>query len=94
MENQDLEKRIIDLENQVKRLTLLVDRIYSYEHLGIRKPSFENDEVLAGANPIDVDAKLQELIRNRDVIGAAKRYVDLTGIGLLDAKAAVQKLIN
>jgi hypothetical protein len=35
----NLETRIIDLENQVKRLTMLMDRIYSYSHLGIRKPS-------------------------------------------------------
>jgi|GEM_PF-956022 len=93
-ENQNTDARITALENEVKRLTMLVDRIYSYTHLGIRKPSLDNPEVLSGADPIDVDAKLQELIRNRDVIGAAKRYVELTGVGLLEAKSAVQKLLN
>ncbi|MGX9985455.1 hypothetical protein [Soonwooa purpurea] len=92
-ENQNTVARITALENEVKRLTMLVDRIYSYTHLGIHKPSLDNPEVLSGANPIDVDAKLQELIRNRDVIGAAKRYVQITGVGLLEAKAAVNNMI-
>jgi len=90
----NLETRIIDLENQVKRLTMLVDRIYSYTHLGIRKPSLDNDEVLTGNDPINTDSQLQQLIQNRDIIGAAKRYADLTGAGLLDAKQAVQKAMG
>jgi len=90
----NLETRIIDLENQVKRLTMLVDRIYSYSHLGIRKPSLDNDEVLTGTDPITADSQLQQVIQNRDIIGAAKRYADLTGTGLLDAKQAVQKMMS
>ncbi len=90
----NLETRIIDLENQVKRLTMLVDRIYSYSHLGIRKPSLENNEVLTGADPITTDSQLQQLIQNRDIIGAAKRYADLTDAGLLEAKQAVQKMMS
>lgn len=90
----NLETRIIDLENQVKRLTMLVDRIYSYPHLGIRKPSLENNEVLTGADPIIADSQLQQLIQNGDIIGAAKRYADVMGAGLLDAKQAVQKLMG
>lgn len=93
-ENQNTESRITALENEVKRLAMLVDRIYSYSHLGIRKPSLDAPEVLFGSDPIAADDKLQELIRNRDVIGAAKRYVELTGVGLLEAKAAVKKYIK
>ena len=90
---QEMEGRITQLEQEVRRLTLLVDRVYSYTHLGIHKPSFPNNEVLAGAPPETVDAELQQLIQRKDVINAAKRYVQLTGLGLLEAKAAVMKLI-
>lgn len=90
-ENQNTEARITALENEVKRLTMLVDRIYDYSHLGIRKPSLENPEVLSGADPIMADAQFQQLIKEGNTIAAAKRYVDLTGVGLLDAKTAVNK---
>lgn len=90
---QEMEGRITQLENEVRRLNLLVDRIYSYSHLGIHQPSFPNNEVLAGAAPETVDAELQQLIQRKDVINAAKRYVQLTGLGLMEAKAAVMKLI-
>lgn len=29
---------------------MLVDKIYSYSHLGIRKPPLDNDEVLTGTD--------------------------------------------
>lgn len=93
-ENQNTDARITALENEVKRLTMLVDRIYDYTHLGIRKPSLDNPKVLSGADPIAADDKLQELIRNRDVISAAKRYVELTGVGLSEAKNAVTKYMK
>ncbi len=90
---QEMEGRITQLENEVRRLNLLVDRIYSYSHLGIHQPSFPNNEVLAGAAPETVDAELQQLIQRKDIINAAKRYVQLTGVGLLEAKTAVMKLL-
>lgn len=90
---QEMEGRITQLEQEVKRLTLLVDRIYSYSHLGIHQPSFPNNEVLAGAAPETVDAELQEFIQKKDLINATKRYQRLTGLGLLEAKTAVLKLI-
>lgn len=93
-DNQNTEARITALENEVKRLTMLVDRIYDYSHLGIRKPSLDNPEVLSGADPIMADAQFQQLIKEGNAIVAAKRYVDLTGVGLLDAKAAVNKYMK
>lgn len=94
MNEQEFENRIKTLEQEVSRLNTLVDRIYSYTHLGIQKPSLDNAAVLAGADPITADSQLQQLIQNRDVIGAAKRYVALTGVGLLEAKTAVQKMMR
>lgn len=93
-ENQNTEARITALENEVKRLTMLVDRIYDYTHLGIHKPSLDNPEVLSGAEPIMADDQFQQLIKEGNKIAAAKRYVDLTGVGLLDAKAVVNKLME
>ena len=88
-----MEGRITQLEQEVKRLNLLVDRVYSYTHLGIHKPSFPNNEVLAGVAPETVDAEFQQLIQQKDITNAAKRFQQLTGVGLLEAKAAVLKLI-
>lgn len=82
------------MEQEVARLNTLVDRIYSYSHLGIQKPSFDNMEVLTGADPLTADSQLQQLIQNGDIIAAAKRYVTLTGVGLLEAKTAVQKMMR
>jgi len=93
-EKQNTEARITALENEVKRLTMLVDRIYDYSHLGIRKPSLDNPEVLSGADPIMADAQFQQLIKEGNIIAATKRYVDLTGVGLLDAKAAINKYMK
>lgn len=93
-ENQNTGARITALENEVKRLTMLVDRIYDYSHLGIRKPALDNPEVLSGADPITADTQLQQLIKEGNAIAAAKRYVDLTGVGLFDAKAAVKKYME
>ncbi|GGC49367.1 hypothetical protein GCM10011386_47070 [Parapedobacter defluvii] len=93
-ENQNTDTRITALENEVKRLTMLVDRIYSYSHLGIRKPSLDNPEVLSGADPIAADVQLQQFIKEGNQIAAAKRYVELTGAGLLEAKNAVTKYMG
>ena len=93
-EKQNTEARIAALENEVKRLTMLVDRIYDYSHLGIRKPSLDNPEVLSGADPITSDTQFQQLIKEGNAIAAAKRYVDVTGVGLLDAKTAVKKYME
>lgn len=41
----NLETRIIDLEKQVKRLSILADSIYSYTRVGICKSSFESNEL-------------------------------------------------
>jgi ribosomal protein L7/L12 len=34
------------------------------------------------------------LIQNGDIIATAKRYVALTGVGLLEAKTVVQKMMR
>lgn len=94
MNEQEFENRIKVLEQEVSRLNALVDRIYSYTHLGIHKPSFDNAAVFAGAEPITADDQLQQLIQNGDIISAAKRYVALTGVGLLEAKTTVQKMMH
>lgn len=94
MNEQEFENRIKALEQEISHLNALVDRIYSYTHLGIHKPSFDNATVFAGAGPIIADGQLQQLIQNDNIIGAAKRYVALTGVGLLEAKTAVQKMMH
>jgi ribosomal protein L7/L12 len=94
MNEQELEKRLKTLEQEVTRLNALVDRIYGYTHLGIRKPSLDNDDVLTGTDPLTTDIQLQQLIQNGDIIATAKRYVALTGVGLLEAKTVVQKMMR
>lgn len=94
MNEQELETRIKTLEQEVARLNALVDRIYDYSHLGIQKPSFDNPDVLAGADPFATDSQLKQLIQNGDAIAAIKRYVSLTGVGLLDAKQTVEKMMR
>lgn len=94
--NEQEKQEFEALQCEVKRLRIWVETIYQYaSNLGIRnKPGLSNDDVLKGADPFAVDLPLRQLIQRGDVIGAADRFADLTGVNFSEAKAAVKKIMH
>lgn len=86
------EARLAALEEAVVRLGQLVEHIYSSPHLGLSVPPAPGLNATVGGPTSD--PQVLELIRNRDLIGAIKRYRELTGVGLSETKAAVDALVR
>lgn len=80
----DLRDRIAALEAHVDRLDGLVDHLYVT--LGVRGPGAPT-----GFDPLHDPRVLQEVQAGR-MIAAIKTYRDITGVGLAEAKAAVESL--
>jgi len=68
-------------EERIRRLEEQV--AFLYEHLGLAPPR---------AGDVSTDAELIALINDGRKINAIKRYRDLTGLGLAEAKDAVEQI--
>lgn len=79
--NAAMEERLAELEEAVVRLGQLVEHLYTSQ--GIPVPSGDS----AGG-----DAEVRALIAAGDMIGAIKRYREVTGVGLVEAKRAVEDM--
>ena len=75
------EQEIAALRQRIVRLEDQMERLY--RHLGVRLTdnSFEID-----------DSQIIEALRAGNIIAAIKRYREITGVGLADAKSAVESL--
>ncbi len=84
---------IADLELKVHYLLVLVENLY--QHLGIALPSDgQVSAAIAGtaaAGPDD-DPQIRAAIASGDLIAAIKRYRELTGADLRQAKDAIETL--
>jgi hypothetical protein len=75
-EVQQLRSRINELEDRLKML---------YRHLNL---DYNSDP---GSDPI-LNPKIQDALGKGNLIEAIKVYRELTGVGLAEAKAAVERL--
>jgi ribosomal protein L7/L12 len=81
---EPVQARLAALEAQVARLTALVDRLYLT--LGVR-----STDPASPPDPRD-DPRVLDAVRRGNRIEAVKIYRELTGLGLREAKAAVDSL--
>ena len=79
--NPAMEERLAELEEAVVRLGQLVEHLYNSQ--GIPVP---------GGDSAGVDAEVRELIAAGDMIKDIKRYRELNGVGLVEAKRAVEAM--
>ena len=90
MSNEDIldhGRRIADLERRVADL---------YKHLGHTEPEFGGGFTSAFDEPASVsageDPRIVELVQSGKQIDAIKLYRELTGVGLAEAKDAVERI--
>jgi ribosomal protein L7/L12 len=86
-----LQEQVTEIE---KRLALIETRLEQlFEHLAI-KPRGDGGFGAGGdPEPIDPnsDPEIQDLLAKGNEIQAVKRYHELTGLGLAEAKAAIER---
>ena len=90
MSNEDIldhGRRIADLERKVAEL---------YKRLGQAEPDFSGGFTFASDQPASVtaseDPRVVELVQSGRQIDAIKLYRELTGVGLAEAKDAVERI--
>ena len=90
MSNEDIldhGRRLADLERKVADL---------YKHLGHTEPDFGGGFTFASDQPKSVaaseDPRVVELVQSGRQIDAIKLYRELTGVGLAEAKDAVERI--
>jgi ribosomal protein L7/L12 len=80
-------RRIAELERKVSEL---------YKRLGQAEPGFGAGPVFASDQPASVsaseDPRVLQLLESGNKIGAIKLYRELTGVGLAEAKDAVERI--
>ena len=78
-----VQQRLAALEQQVSRLSGLIDHLYVT--LGVRAN---------GPAPTDprFDPRVQQAVQDGNLIEAIKTYRELTGVGLSEAKDAIDSL--
>lgn len=85
MEDSHVYRRLALLEQQVRLLS---------ERLGVPCPTFGGDAGVSASGVFEngVPAEVVGLARSGNKIAAIKRYQELTGAGLREAKEAVDRL--
>ena len=90
MSEEELSHRIADLELKVHYLVTLVDNLYA--QLGVAIPTADGIAPGGAAAGPPVDPQIQAAIASGQLIAAIKRYRELTGAGLKEAKDAVEAM--
>ena len=80
----DLQARVTALEQDIVQLTELIGQLQAGDNPAA-------GAVLSGGS-IEADPELTDLIARNKKIAAIKRYRELTGAGLMEAKSAVEEL--
>lgn len=86
MTEPDPWSRIAELERQVGSLWQYIDHLY--RHLGIPGPLSQQ----SGPSGPESDPELRDALARGDKIHAIKRFRELTGVGLAQAKDAVDAM--
>jgi hypothetical protein len=106
MTDADLERRIADLELEVHYLVQLVDDLYRRLGLGLPGSGGQGADSApsqgagpapgpiptTGSMPPPPDEELRAALTAGNMIQAIKRYRELTGLGLREAKEAVEAM--
>jgi len=85
----DPAQRLAELEVRVDGLVQLVEHLY--QHLGISAPGYR-PPAAAGAYTPATDPEILQAIATGNLIQAIKVYRERTGVGLKEAKVAVEAL--
>ena len=90
MSEEELCRRISDLELKVHYLVTLVENLYV--QLGVAIPTVDGTGAAGAAAGPSGDPQIQAAIASGELIVAIKRYRELTGAGLKEAKDAVEAM--
>ncbi len=75
------QQEIALLRQQISRMQAQIDQLYSHLNLTFSEDAFETD-----------DPQVIEALKRNNMIEAIKYYREKTGLGLADAKSAVEKI--
>jgi ribosomal protein L7/L12 len=90
MNEEEFSRRITELELKVHYLVQLVENLYV--QLGMAIPNVGEGRTGAATSGPAADPEVLAAIASGELIAAIKRYRDLTGAGLKEAKDAVEAM--